>query len=363
MGRASVDAVRAVPPPRCSRLKRRPLPGILLLVSVLACGCSGRKADVRVISLQDGSVVGEVTPSSFGQYRDMVIGIDDAGGRIAIMEWGQSRSTLRIVTLRPWQVSEHSIAAGRVGPGGIGSMSFDFPNERLLFSTDPATDDGKQRMVAICLRGDKLRKEYQTVPKGYDTGDMISTPEGIFFEADETRSDYMGFRLHRIAPDADSSQEIYRSGGRLWGLGVSGRDLCFLEDANNYGTNVRVVRIDRVSLAKTESALSWPLYNVDLQADHVFLASPNENMIRRVSFAAPHETKTLGFPVPENGLFAYSFAGTQDHVLLMLQTPLDPKLFIGDFSTRQVRELRIPGFQGRPRAFRYGGEDYAVLSD
>ena len=68
----------------------------LVLLSILAgaVGCSG--SDVKIVNLDDGSVVGELAPSLSSRYRDMVIGIDEVHGKVAVIQWGDQTSTLRI---------------------------------------------------------------------------------------------------------------------------------------------------------------------------------------------------------------------------------------------------------------------------
>lgn len=339
----------------------RPTSFAFLWILAVTVGCSG--GDVKVVNIDDGSVIGELTPSLFGGYRDMVIGIDKVHGKIAAIEWGDNRSTLKIVTIKPWQVSKHFIDVGR--PSGIdGPMSFDFRNNRFIYATDMYTKGKTCSLVTIELSGNKQERRYSTpVPKNHIIVEIIPTPEGMFFRSGKVEGDYLGFRLYRVAPDADSAEEIYRSKGRSWVLGVSGGKLCFADDAENSGSNVRLTLMDRASLAKTVHVLKWPAHKYAQSDDFVVQLSPDEKTLRRIPIASPDDAKE--FTVPSKGDLIYGLACSQNHAMITRgnNTNTRRKVIILDFGTGQTKEMDIAGYQSDIETLRYDGKDYAILAE
>ena len=334
----------------------------LAILSILttAIGCSG--SDVKVIRIDDGAVVGELGGSLFQKYRDMVIGIDEVHGKIAVIEWGDQTSTLKIVTIQPWQVSKHSVDVGRV-TGLDGPMSFDFASNRLVYATDMYTKGKQSAIVAIGWNGDKQKRRYQTpTPKNHMISNLIATPEGIFFEA----AGEDGHEVYRVTPDADSGKEVYRSSGRLRIFGVSGGDLCIVDDSNNAKASVRLILMDRASLAKTERVLVWRPREYAAQSKEVIVQlSRDEKTLHRIPIASPGDPREFNVPPPAENYRIYGLACSRDYALLTEENNVNGarKAIILDFRTGRAKEVNTTGFQAPIETLRLGGKDYAVLSE
>jgi hypothetical protein len=335
---------------------------VVLLIATVAAGCQG--SDVKIISIDDGAVAGGLSPSLFAKYRDMVIGIDEVHGRVAVIEWGDSRSTLKIVTVKPWQVSKHSIPVGRL-TGLDGPMSFDFANNRFVYATDMYAKEKQGTIVTIGLN-DKGGEQRYSVPlsKNYVIGRIIASPEGIFLEAGKNEGDNLGFRIYRIASNTDSAKEIYRSDGRLWVFGGSGKDLCFVDDPENSAANVRLILMNRTSLVATERALKWPSYEYAQSKEWIVKLSRDKKTLRRIRIASPGDAREFNVPPPKAGYLIYGLACSQDFALLAEGDNVNVHRIavIFDFRTGRTREMNISGYQAHIKTLRCGGKDYAILS-
>ncbi len=177
--------------PEQDRRSVRRLPWIILAVAIgatITCGLftfltirwAWPTSNVVVFDTETLSVVGKL--SSRGEYVNRLIGFDEDTGRVAFIEWGDTTSTLKIVGLEPFQVSEYQLNAGRL-TNIEGQMRYDFARERFIYvSSHQLTAPGLKgdKITTLALNGD--RQEY-FVPlrQGYGiTDNIMPTPEGLF---------------------------------------------------------------------------------------------------------------------------------------------------------------------------------------
>ena len=326
------------------------LPLTLLLVPILA-GCGGR--DVQVFRIDDGSILGEL--SHAGKFVNMVIGIDESSGKVAVIEWGDERSTLKIVTLQPWQVSEQSIDAGRQ-TGIDGQMGFDFANKCFIYVT-------KDKITTIALNG--VKREY-SVPLRKDygiTSNIMPTPEGIFLVSGTPYGDDAGLALHRIAPDG-IVQQFFHTNGHVWTVGLCGKNLCLVETPKDKKGNPRLIQIDRVTLARSEHTLKWSDERYTLAGSDLVSLSVDETTLRRIALDSPDTAQEYDVPA-EKDCGIYDMAGSQGYIVLMRSNKTNGyhKHLMIDLASGQTKVKAADQYQARVRLLRYAGKGYGVLGD
>jgi hypothetical protein len=327
---------------------------VLSLILACASGCSG--SDIKVVSIDDGAVAGELSPSRFGKYRNMVIGIDEVYGKVAVIEWGDQTSTLKIITLQPWQVSKRPVDAGRL-TGIDGQMHFDFAKDCFIYATHGT-------ITTISGKGEKHRY-FMPTRKGYGITDCIMpTPEGLFLVTGTPYGDDKGLSLHKIAPDGGKIEEVFHTGGGVPDIGVYGKNVCLVERPKTTDDNPRLVEIDRATLAKVEHTLKSDDGLYAMGGGSLVSLSRDEKTLHRIPIASPTDAREFSVPPPKTGYLTYGLACSRDFALLTEgdNVNINRKVTVLDFRTGQTKEISINGYQARIKTLRCGGKDYAILS-
>jgi hypothetical protein len=336
----------------------------LLVITTLFVGCS-KGSDVQVLNLDDGSVVGEVSPSFSGKYRNLVEGIDDTSGRLALVEWGDSQSVLRIAAIRPWKVSEYPIKAGRsTGPltGIDGPMGFDFSNNRFLYSTG-AYSGGESSIVELALNGEKRSCPVPLRPK-YIISKIMPRPEGVFVEAGNTGGDYFGYSILRISMDTGSSKDIYHSEGACEAIGVFDKAICLVDRRKDHPLGATLVGIDLNSLKQVEHDLKWDGRMYAIGDGYILQLSADEQTLRRIAITSPDKAQEFTVP-PQEGYKIYGLCVSRDHALLRMQNKEngDQYLLVVDLASGKTKTIKIGIDRHSVRAFTFAGANYVVVSE
>jgi hypothetical protein len=333
----------------------------------ILCGCSaGNAGGVQVFEIDTGNVVGKTTNSPFQRYRDMVIGIDDEHGQIAVIEWGDRISTVKIITIKPWKVSKYSVAATHLQGSIEGPMGFDFHRNCFIYVTDSAKKDKIAALVTIDLKDGKQQRFPATAEKGDWISDpIVSTADGVFYRAVGGNEDW----LYHIAANSGSAKDIFHTKDTLRAWGLSGRRLYMLTTPRDEKRKdeARLTVMDHADSAQTEHILNWSSLEYATDGEHLMAFFPNERTLRRISITSPNTSQDFTVPSPREGfrVSLYDLACSQNQALLTESSPNSPirKLVMLNLRANQVKERDITGYQSPVRAFRYDGKDYAILAE
>jgi hypothetical protein len=234
------------PAPAVSAQKKRPwfrsapakvialtLGGALVAVACAVLYLSS--SDVEVLSARDFSVVGAIRPSFPGKYRDMVIGRDEASGRVAVVEWSDHYSTLKLVHIRPWEVREIKLNAGRVGDI-YGEMAYDFQRDQFVYFDGKGvvalSPDGKRREFAVPLRPHHIVSR------------ILPRTDGLYVVTGNTGGDYFGFSILLLGWDQSAATELYYAeAGGLKALEVSNGEVHVMERVRDDYSNSYLLTI------------------------------------------------------------------------------------------------------------------------
>lgn len=322
--------------------------------------CWSRGSDVEVLNIEDGSVVGEVRPSFLGKYRNYVVGVDEANGQLALVEWGDQQSRLRIVTIRPWKVTEYTIKAGRSTIDG--PMAFDFSSKRFLYSSGAYSPQGCS-LIELALTGEK-RTCPVPLPAQYIVSRIIPARDGLFVEAGNTGGDYFGYSVLHISLDTASTKEIHKSDGGCEAIGFLDNALCLVDRQKQDQISAKVVLIDVASGRKTEHNLQWGGYKYAIHAGYILQLSADQKTLRRISIAAPD--KASEWKVPEReGYDLYGLCASRDFAVLRMQNVKrgNQYLSVTEFASGKTRSINVGSDRHSLQALTYGGANYAVVSE
>jgi hypothetical protein len=252
---------------RRDRSKCAPLFGVLSILPFLGIEGCAASVDVQVLDLDTGTVVGQLRPSFFGMYRDMVVGVDATGGRLAVVEWGDRRSTLKIITLQPWRVSEQTIGAGRVTYGtgtpriieGIaGPMAYDFATRRFFYTTGSRLSGGYS-LHFIAADGEKKRIALPT-----SGGGLLPCGESVFLHS--IRSPEGAYSILKVSLADSSCSEVHRSNARLFKVADLGEEIGVLEERKGEDdAALHLILVEKLTSRKNERRLPVPGYRSSLE--------------------------------------------------------------------------------------------------
>jgi hypothetical protein len=336
----------------------------LALFTILCCCSAGNAGGVQVFDFDSGDVIGKITNSPFQRYRDMVIGTDDKRGQIAVIEWGDQNSTLKIITLKPWTITKHSVAATHLQGSIEGPMGFDFHKNRFVYVTDYAKKDKIATLVTIDIKDGTQQRFPATAEKGAWISDpIVSTADGAFYRVVGANEDW----LCHIAANSGSAKDVFRTKDTLRAWGLLGRRIYLLTTPRNKKDNSRLVLIDRAGSTRTEHVLNWSSLEYATDGEHLMAFFPNESAMRRISIASPGAPQDFKVPSPRDGLQVslYGLACSRSQALFTENESDSPvrKLVMLDLRTNGVREKDITGYQSPVRVLRYDRKDYGILAE
>jgi hypothetical protein len=129
--------------------------GFVLVVALLLTSCGGSEG-LTIIRLSDEKIVGR--DSLKGRFRDMVLGCDEAKGRLAIIEWGDYKSTIKLFDLTAGTFTKHAVPVGRLN-GLAGPEYYDFASDEYIFHD--------RQGIRFFGKGSQLRDVANPLPEGF----------------------------------------------------------------------------------------------------------------------------------------------------------------------------------------------------
>ena len=171
---------------------------ILLLLSAVRGTCDG----VSVIRVSDGKVVVKDSPGLFDTYRDMVLTVDDIGGKVAIIQWGRYKSTIKVLGLADGKCVKHSINIGREN-GIDGAEYYDFASGDYIFH------DSKG--LHFFGKDSKPRELPNPLPRDYRASKIVACEDGFLIRAGNCAGDYRGDVVYRYQRSKGSVKSIYET--------------------------------------------------------------------------------------------------------------------------------------------------------
>jgi hypothetical protein len=296
-----------------------------------------------------------VAPSVFGKYRDSVIGIDETDGKIAVIEWGDNESVIKLVTVHPWRVALHTVNAGRL-TGIDGPMRFDFTDNRFLFSTE-------NTVTTIGLDGSK-RTYTIPVSKSRGIARFLPAKGSIFVVPGSPELNPTGGSLYQVASNGDHPREVFHSDtDRVVFLDVVGKDVCGVHGQKVGQPKLMLMNCD--SLAKKEYPLNLPgAVRWELAGDSLLSLSDDGVMLYRVPLSSPE--KVHKYPLPNDNRCGISaMKGSRDYAVLMRQnsdTGYHSHIVV-ELATGKTRTVAAGQYQSYAWALRHAGKGFLILSE
>lgn len=205
----------------------------LLLISLLTSSC--RSLDrLTIIRLPDGKIVGQ--DSSMGRYRNMVLGCDEAKGRLAVIEWGDFKSTIKVFDFTAGTFTKRRVPIGR--SNGLSTPEYyDFDRDEFIFHDHQGLHffgkSSKRRDVACIL------------PEGFWGGTIVPCEDGLLIKCgnsiDGKQHDTV---VYRYQQSRGSIVPIYRSSESVRAIFGRNDRAVLVEDNPTDHKNRRLITID-----------------------------------------------------------------------------------------------------------------------
>jgi len=202
---------------------------ILLLLSVVRGVCDG---GISIIRANDGKVIASDSP--FGPYRDMLLAIDNAAGKVAVIQWGHYKSTIQILSVADGKCTKHTVAVGRLN-GIDGAEYYDFASGDYVFHD--------ARGLRIFGKNTKPREVPNPLPKDFRTGTIVSCKDGLLIEAGNCAGDYRGGIVYCYSQSDGSVNKLYETSEGIRVLASGGDCAVVAEDVKGDPTSRQMVRI------------------------------------------------------------------------------------------------------------------------
>ena len=214
-------------------------------------GTYGGPGDVAIFRVSDGSVVGKDTHA--GRYADMVIAHDETTGKVAVIEWGDYKSTIKIFSLADSKFKKYFVGIGRLN-GLDGADYYDFTADEFIFHD--------QKGMHFFGKNSKPREIPNPLPKDYATGAIVPCKDVLLIKASNGTGDYCGSVVYRYLRSDNSIKKIYETSECTRAIG-SGVDCAIIEeDVKGDPTNRQIVRIalDGRVLSRVKMPIQPPAY-------------------------------------------------------------------------------------------------------
>lgn len=214
---------------------------ILLLLSAVRGACDG----VSVIRVSDGKVVAEDSPGLFDTYRDMILTVDDIGGKVAMIQWGRYKSTIKILGLADGKCAKHSINIGREN-GIDGAEYYDFASGDYIFHD--------RKGLHFFGKNSNPREIPNPLPENYETGTIVPCRDGLLIMAGNGAGDYRGVIVYRYCQSEGSIKKIYETSEVVRALASGSNCAIIAEDIKADYKSRHIVRVglDGQILSKTK---------------------------------------------------------------------------------------------------------------
>lgn len=203
---------------------------ILLLLSAVRGACDG----VSVIRVSDGKVVAKDSPAFFDIYRDMILTVDDVGGKVAIIRWGRHKSTIKILGLADGNCAKHSVNIGREN-GIDGAEYYDFASGDYIFH------DSKG--LHFFGKNSKPREISNPLPNNYGTGTIVPCRDGLLIKAGNGAGDYRGAIVYHYCQSEGSIKKIYETSETIRALASGGDCAIVSEDVQGDYRSRHILRV------------------------------------------------------------------------------------------------------------------------
>jgi hypothetical protein len=203
---------------------------ILLFLSAARGVCDS----VSIIRVSDAKAVAKESSGFFDTYRDMVLTVDDAVGKVAIIQWGQYQSTIKIFNLADGKCAKHSVSIGRLN-GIDGAEYYDFTADEYIFHDEKG--------LHFFGMNSKTRAVPNPLPKGYRASRIVPLKDGLLIEAGNCSGNSRGSVVYRYLQSNGSVKILYKSREGIHALG-SGVDCAIVaEDLRGDYESRQIVKI------------------------------------------------------------------------------------------------------------------------
>jgi hypothetical protein len=235
---------------------------LLLLLSSLRGACNG----VSVIRVSDGKVVAKDSPGPLAIYRDMLLSVDDVGGRVAIIQWGRQRSTIKILGL-DGKNAKHSVAIGREN-GIDGAEYYDFSSNNYIFHDNKG--------LHFFGKKSKPREVSNPLPRDYRTSTIVHCKDGLLISAIYCAGDYRGAIIYRYCQSQNSIKKLYETSEGMRAQASEGDCAIIVEDVRDDYKSRHIVRVafdgQVLSRVRTPIHLSEDSNHVKIEKDGLYEA-------------------------------------------------------------------------------------------
>jgi hypothetical protein len=352
-------------------MKRASLTRVLSILPFLGIEGCAATVDVQVLDLDTGTVVGQLRPSFFGKYRDMLVGVDEVSGRLAVVEWGDRRSTLKIITLQPWRVSEQTIDAGRVTYGtgtprlieGIaGPMAYDFATRRFFYTTGPHSS-GACSLYSIGADGEKQNYALPTCGGG-----LLPYGESIFLHS--LTSPEGAYSILKFSLADNSCSEVHRSDASLmYKKADLGEKIGVVEERNGKDDRaIHLILFEKRTSRKTERRLPVAGYRCSLEDGILAAISRDDSIVYWTPIESKEAPKEIKVEARGNVWAVYA---SKKYLFLLRSEKgnrLEPLVIeVATGCTKELKEM-LPGANvmstiNRIQPLSCGGKNLVILSD
>ena len=204
----------------------------ILMFPFLLASCRGSDG-VSIIRLSDEKVVGRDSPK--GSYRDMVLGFDEASGKLAIIEWGQNKSTIKVFDLTECTFTKHTVPVGRLN-GINGPEYYDFATDEYIFHDTKG--------IHFFGKASKRRDVANPLPAGYCGSKIVPCKDGLLILCGNTGGDYRGGVVYHYLQSDGSVKKIYQTSEGVRAFFGRPDRATLVEDMQTDYKNRRLVTID-----------------------------------------------------------------------------------------------------------------------
>lgn len=217
---------------------------ILLMLPLLLSSCRGSEG-LTIIRLSDEKVIGRDSPK--GRYRDMVLGCDEAKGRVAIIEWGDYKSTIKVFDFTAGTFTKRTVPVGRSN-GLEGPEYYDFASDEYILHD--------RHGIHFFGKAAQRRDVANPLPEGFWGSKIVPCKDGLLIKCgnslDGSHHDTV---VYRYQQSGSSIKAIYQSGESTRAIFGRHDRAVLVEDIQADYKNRRLVTIDMEGKVLSETTM------------------------------------------------------------------------------------------------------------